>query len=404
MNPADYNRPHVYYIEGSARGVVLDAGQYPASKASLKAFIDTLATRPYDAVLGHNNPDHVEQVNAFAQAGVRLFMTAQDKASVLASKRGDFVAAANAAALLKDGDVLDLGNVKMTAYQAPGHSHGQVILADKRNGWIFGSDMFGCNRPATADITNYSGAKMDVFLSMVQQLYGNLLRDGGTIAEVYNAHNEVPVGFPGLKNFEASVQQLIDVGDSASAPSLRGNSPGGQVMPSPQRMSLVGDMWRDKNWIAIWVGGNYGAPVDYLSKPTTAFPSKVAIDYNAAGGIRKYAVLSNIGFGGGELVGVDLAWAAPANGVANSLPNKFDPWTYAYEVRIPAGTKTIAVTPTAMSNRIASLKVNGVAVKSRASRDVAVADGAKVTIDVVAPDGVTTSQYVFTLKIVRAGA
>jgi hypothetical protein len=222
--------------------------------------------------------------------------------------------------------------------------------------------------------------------------------------EVYNAHNEVPVGFPGLRNFEASVQQLIDVGDSASAPSLRGNSPGGQVMPSPQRMSMVGDMWRDKNWIAIWVGGNYGAPVDYLSKPTTAFPSKVAIDYNAVGGIRKYAVLSNIGFGGGELVGVNLAWAAPANGVANSLPNKFDPWTSAYEVRVPAGTKTIAVTPTAMSNRIASLKVNGVAVQSRASSDVAVADGAKVTIDVVAADGVTTSQYVFTLKIVRAGA
>jgi glyoxylase-like metal-dependent hydrolase (beta-lactamase superfamily II) len=404
VNPADYNRPHVYYVEGSARGVVMDAGQYPASKANLKAFIDTLATKPYDAVLGHNNPDHVEQVNAFAQAGVRLFMTAQDKASVLASKREDFIAAANASVRLKDGDALDLGNVKMTAYQAPGHSAGQVILADKKNGWIFGSDMFGCNRPATADITNYAGAKMDVFLSMVQQLYANLLRDGGKIVEVYNAHNEVPVGYPGLKNFEASVQQLIDVGDSASAPSLRGNSPGGQVMPAPQRMSMVGDMWRDKNWIAIWVGGNYGAPVDYLSKPTTAFPSKVAIDYNGAGGIKKYAVLSNIEFGGGELVGVDLAWAAPANSVANSLANKFDPWTYAYEVRVPAGTKTIAVTPTAMSNKIVSLKLNGVAVKSKASRDVTVADGAKATIDVVAPDGVTTSQYVFTLKIVRAGA
>lgn len=398
INPSDYNRPHVYYIEGSARGVVMDAGQYPASKASLKSFIDGLATKPYDLVLGHNNPDHVEQVNAFAQAGVRLFMTAQDKASVAASKREDFLAAANASTLLRDGDVLDLGNVKMTAYQAPGHSHGQVILADKTNGWIFGSDMFGCNRPATADITNYSGAKMDVFLSMVQQLYANLLRDGGKIVEVYNAHNEVPVGYPGLRNFEAAIQQLIDVGDSASAPSLRGNTPGGQPMPAPQRMSMVGDMWRDKNWIAIWVGGNWGAPVDYLSKPTTAYLCKTTVDYNADGGIGKYAVLSNVEIAGGSLAGVDLAWAPPANGVANSLPNKFDPWTFAYDVIVPAGAKTIRLTPTAMSNKVKSLKVDGVAVKSRTAREVRVAEGAKVMVDVLAPDGITTGHYVFTIR------
>jgi glyoxylase-like metal-dependent hydrolase (beta-lactamase superfamily II) len=404
INPADYNRPHVYYIEGSARGVVMDAGQYPASKASLKSFIDTLATKPYDVVLGHNNPDHVEQVHAFAQAGVRVFMTAQDKASVMASKREDFIAAAKASILLSDGDVLDLGNVKMTAYQAPGHSHGQVILADKQDGWVFGSDMFGCNRPATADITNYAGAKMDVFLSLVQQLYANLLKDGGKIAEVYNAHNEVPVGYPGLKNFEAAVQQLIDVGDGASAPSLRGNSPGGQPMPAPQRMSLVGDMWRDRNWIAIWVGGNWGGPVDYLSRPTSTYPCRTTIDYNADGGVRKYAVLSNLEVGGATLVGVDLAWAAPTNGVANSLPGKFDPWTYAYDVTVPAGTRTITVTPTAMSNKFTSLEVNGVRIASRSPRDVAVTDGAMVTIDVVAPDGVTTCQYVLTLRTARTGA
>lgn len=402
MNPADYNRPHVYYIEGSTRGVVMDAGQYPASKASLKAFIDTLATRPYDAVLGHNNPDHVEQINAFAQAGVRLYMTAQDKGSVLVSKRDDFIAAANASVLLKDGAVLDLGNVKLTAYQAPGHSHGQVILADKKNGWVFGSDMFGCNRPATADITNYAGAKMDVFLSLVQQLYAKLLSDGGRITEVYNAHNEVPVGHAGLKNFEAAVQQLIDVGDSASSPSMRGNSPGGQVMPTVQRMSMVGDMWRDKNWIAIWIGGSYGAPVDYLSKPTTAFPSKVAIDYNARGGIGQYSVLSNIEVLGGRLVGVDLAWAAPANGVANSLPNKFDPWTFEYDIMVPAGTKTVTLTPTAMSNKVTALALNGVAMVSKSSRSIPAVDGAKVTIDVTAPDGVTKSRYVLTLRVAGA--
>jgi glyoxylase-like metal-dependent hydrolase (beta-lactamase superfamily II) len=398
INPSDYNRPHVYYIEGSQRGVVMDAGQYPAEKASLKRFIDTLATKPYDVVLGHNNPDHVEQVGAFVEGGVRVYMTAQDKGSVAASKRSDFAAAAAASVLLRDGDTIDLGNVRLTAYQAPGHSHGQVILQEKQNGWIFGSDMFGCNRPATADITNYAGAKMDLFLSMVQQLSTSLRRDGGRIVEVYNAHNEVPVGYGGIRNFEAAIQQLIDRGDSASAPSMRGNSPGGQAMPTVQRMSMVGDMWRNKDWVAIWVGGTYGGPVDYLSKPTAAYACRTTIDYNAAGGIRKYSVLSNLEIAGGDLVGVDLTWAPPANGVPNTLPHKFDPWTYVYDIRVPAANRSLTFRPTPMSSHVTSMKVNGAAVKPGASRTVAVADGAEIVIDVVAPDGVTTSRYALTVK------
>ena len=389
INPADYHRPHVYYIEGTTRGVVLDAGQYSITKGNLKTFIDTLATKPYDIVLGHNNPDHVEQINNFVEGGIKLFVTPQDKGSLTASKRSDFRAAAASSVPIRDGDILDLGNVQMTAYQTPGHSHGLVILQDKRNGWIFGSDMFGCNRLATADITNYSGAKMDLFLSMVQQIYSNLRKNGGRIEEVYNAHNEVPVGYAGIKNFEAAVQQLIDVGDSASAPSIRGRK---------QRTSVVGDMWRDKNWIAIAVGGTWGGPVDYLTSANPDYKCNNTIDYNVADGIKKYSVLSNIEIDNGDLVGVDLTWAPPSNGVPNTLPNKFDPWTYSYDVKVPAANKNITITPTAMSRKITSMKLNGDAIKPGEGKTIPVVDGTQIRIDVVAPDGVTTSNYVLTVR------
>jgi len=388
-NPSDYFRPHVYYIEGSERGVVMDAGQYSASKGNLKSFIDGLATKPYDVVLGHNHPDHNEQIWNFVAGGVKLYMTPQDMEAVAVSSRPDFVAAAAAAAIIRDGDVLDLGNVQMTAYQAPGHENGLVVLQDKKDGWIFGSDMFGCNRSATADITNYSGVKMDLFLSMVQQLYTNLRKDGGRIVEVYNAHNELPVGYAGLKNFEAAVQQLIDEGDSASVPSMRGRH---------QRTSVVGDMWRDKNWIAIWVGGTWGGPVDYLTSANPDYQCSNTIDYNAADGIEKYSVLSNIEIANGELAGVDLTWAPPSNGVSNILSNKFDPWTYAYDVRVPAANQSITVAPTAMSNRVTSLRLDGEVVSSGDPKTVAAEDGAQIKIDVVAPDGVTSSNYVLTVR------
>ena len=398
-NPSDFNRPHVYFIEGSERGVVFDAGQYALAKGSnIKTFVDTLATKPYVAVLGHNHIDHVEQVHSYVAAGIKLYVTPQDKGFLDASTRVDFKAASAASAPIRDGDVLDLGNVQLHAYQTPGHENGLMILQEKKNGWVFGSDMFGCNRPATADITAISGVKMDLYLSMVQQLYTNLRKNGGRIEEVYNAHNEAPVNYAGIKNVEAAVQQLIDIGDSATVPSLRGADNSGRPTTSKQRTSVVGDMWRDKNWIAFWVGGNWGESVNYLTSANPNYRCNSKIDYNAPGGIKKYSQLSHIEIGGGDLVGVEITWAPPAFGIANSLPNKFDPWTYAYEIKVPPAGKTITLVPVAMSNRITSMKLNGAAIKSRASRTVAAEEGAQIKIDIVAPDGATTSNYVFTIR------
>ncbi len=97
-------------------------------------------------------------------------------------------------------------------------------------------------------------------------------------------------------------------------------------------------------------------------------------------------------------MGVDVTWAPPASDVPNTLSNKFDPWTYAYDIKAPSANKSITITPTAMSNKITSMKVNGVAVKSRASKTITVDDGTQIKIDIVAPDGVSASSYVFTVR------
>jgi hypothetical protein len=265
-----------------------------------------------------------------------------------------------------------------------------VVIQEKTNGWIFSTDMLACNRPYTADITNYAGIKMDLFVSMNQQLVSNFRKNGGKITEVYNAHQEVPVTYEGLRNFQETAQQLIDRGDSASTPAIRGGN---------QRMSIVGDMWRDKNWMAIWPGGLYGEPVSYLSKPTTAYPIKTTIDYTVTDGYKKYALLSNIDITGGDLVGVDISWAPPANGVANVLHNKFDPWTTDYTIKVPSTSKQIVISPTAMSNKVKSMTLNGASITQGSSHSIAVAAGKKISIAITAPDGVTTSTYTFTVEM-----
>ncbi len=394
-NPAEYYQANAYYIEGTQRGLLFDAGEYGYQKGNLKTFVDTLATKPYDVVLGHSHPDHAEQIYNFTSAGTGLHLSAIERAGLLASPRPDFQSAGKAARVLQDGQVLDLGNVQVTAFQIPGHTHGLTTIIVNQTGWVYGSDMWGCNRPHTADTTQYQGVKVDLFLSLVQQLLANYRRAShvGEVTALTNAHQETSVGQVCIQNFLQCFQQLIDAGNGVSKPSIRGGLKGGD------RMSMVGDMWRDRNWMAIGPIGKYAEPADYLSRPTTAYACGATIDYNAAGGHLKYSVLSNVEFAGGELVGVEVSWSAPANGIANRQSGKFDPWTYAYAVRVPAGTRSLAIKPTAMSNRIRSMKVDGKALKQGASATVAVSAGSRITVEIVSPDGSSASTYTFTIAL-----
>ncbi len=402
-NPAEFFQAFVFYIEGTTRGLVFDAGEYGYQKANLKTFIDTLATKPYDVIVGHNHPDHAEQIFNFTSAGVRLYASAIEKAAITASSRPDFQAAGAAAVALSEGQVLDLGNVQLTAFSQPGHTHGLVTVIVNQTGWVYCSDMFCVNRAYTADTTQYNLARVDVFLSLAQQLVANYQKSSssGLITEVTNAHQEVPVGMVGVNNFLKCFQQLIDRGDAATVPSHRGGRLGNPTSPTTRnsRMSIVGDMWRDKNWMAIGnsLGTGLDRPVDYFTAPTTAYPCGATIDYNTADGYRKYSVLSNLQITGGALVGVDVHWAAPANGVPNKVVNRFDPWTTTYTVNVAGGTANLVIKPTAMSNNVSAMKVNGTAVAQGASMTVAVTAGSVVAIDVVSPDGTSTSSYKLTV-------
>lgn len=399
-NPAEYYQANVYYLEGSERGVLVDAGEYSYERANLKTFVDSLASKPYDVVVGHAHPDHAEQIYNFTSAGVTLYASAIEKAALIASTRPDWQAAGRAAVAASDGHQLDLGNVQVSLFHAPGHTNGLMTVLVNQTGWVYCSDHFGCNRPYTADTTQYNGVKADLFLSLQQQLLAGYRARCGEVTAVTNAHQDAAVTMACVDNFVGCFQRLIDDGD-VTEPSIRGGIVGNPTGPvKNSRMSKIGDMWRDRDWMAIAnpLGSGWDQPVDYLSAPTDAFPSGVAIDYNAPGVHRRYSVLSNVEFVGGTLVGVDVYWAAPANGVANKIPNKFDPWTYAYAVTVPRGVRRLTIKPTAMSNRISAMRVNGVALRQGASRSLRVRPGQRITVDVVAADRRTRSTYAFTVQ------
>ena len=280
---------------------------------------------------------------------------------------------------------------------------------------IFATDIYGCTRAGSADNVNVSGLKVDRLLSFTQQTYANYLKDDGKTTLLFTGHDESALNDNNLKLYEAALQQVIDKGEDGCTTTLRGTT-GGEVT---QRSTLIGDMWKDgTDWIALLIGGNMGDATEYLTNtPVNAAGQATNINYNtdltdpdADQGFMKYSVMSNIEIEGGELVGVDVSWGTnPINTfnwggneitVPDLLHNKFDPWTYNYTIEVPAENSEITIIPVSMSTKVQSITLNNLEVEYRSRNTIAVSDGSIITIDIVAPDGETTSHYTFIVQTI----
>ncbi|MCS7232764.1 MAG: S-layer homology domain-containing protein [Synergistetes bacterium] len=398
-NDSDSVRPMMWYIEGQERGILFDAGQTGASIRSLKVYIDTnIATKPYDVVIGHSHTDHAAQIANFINFGHRIYCNMRDWSGLrtIVTNPSDQAKIIN----IDWGDKIDLGGCTLHVYALPGHSHGNVILQDKANGLIFSSDIYGCTRAGSADNVGVTGVKTDLLLSLVQQVYSAYLKENGKINLLFTGHDETPLEDINLKLFEMALQQVIDYGEAACRPTLRGGRD-----PVGARTTMIGDMWYDNTrWIALRIPGIMFDSTEYLTNITK---DGVVYNYNGPNGFKKYSVLSNIEFEGATLVGTKLTWASPTivdwageqRIIENSLANMFDPWTFNYKIKVASGIKEVTVIPTTMSTKVVSIKVNGQQVGYRERVKVPVSNGSVITVEIVAPDGKTSSTYRFTVEV-----
>jgi len=417
FNDAESVRAMAWYIEGQDKAMLFDALQTSAdSEYNLVDYIQgnlNLGGKELFLVVGHEHGDHDAQAPNFLRAGLEVYLNDRGWSGVIGGFFGALFSGPGEQALVKDvdeGDSFDLGGCVFDVYAMPGHANGNIVIQDKEHGLIFSSDIYGCTRAGSADNVGVSGLKVDRLLSFTQQTYSNYKKNGGLTTMLFTGHDESPLNDNNLKLFEAALQQVIDKGEEGCSPTLRGknNAP-------YSRTTLIGDMWKDgTNWISLMIGGIMGDNYEYLTNtPVNADGETTAINYNtdlsdpdAEKGFMKYSVLSNIEIEGGELEGVEVTWADPREfewagetiTTYNSLPNKFDPWTYDYVINVPAEADTITIIPTTMSTQVKSIRINGKKVEYRSRNTLAVEDSSVITIDIVAPDKVTTSSYTFTVE------
>ena len=429
---AESLRAMAWYIKGTDSGIVFDALQQKQGQDggwSMKDVVDELADgQPYSFIVGHVHPDHAAQAAYFADAGMPIYVNERGWGSIGGylgqNKEDKYKLVQN----IDMGDQIDVGGAVFDVYALPGHTDDLVILADRTNGLVFATDIYGCTRAGSADNVSVSGIAADLLLTFAIQLREDYERLGTPVQYVFTGHDELPLDRDVLTNFELCLRNIVDNGNAAFTPTLRGGNNGFHAPTS-----MVGDMWKDyKNWLSLQTGnlsnGNnlymktteedaaINANLDYQDDGKNANTySNETHSYDTSGTkYMTYSVLGNVEVEGGQFVGVDLNWKSPKTvrnwigGETLTIPctfhDMFNPWHYAYDIVIPEQSGVITIDAPTLSSKasITAITLDGAAVDSL--ENLAVNVGSEIKVTVTAQDGVSTSTYTFTVKDAESGA
>ena len=148
------NEPHSsqyntsYLIVGDTRALMFDAGsgERPPGSRSMRDVAGHYTDKPITLILSHFHYDHIYDAAAFD--GVTLI----DRPDIRADIQDGFYTIGpweshatgwrplKVAALIADGDVIDLGGRRLTIINLPGHTAESVVLFDRHRNQVFTGD------------------------------------------------------------------------------------------------------------------------------------------------------------------------------------------------------------------------------------------------------------------------
>ena len=189
-----FYRCNIWHVRGRDRDMLVDSGM---GVVSLRDHVRLVCERPLIAVGSHTHFDHIgghyefdERAVHAAEAEILAYPsrrnTVADRwvcdsmfaaAPVNGFRAGDYeVRAAPATRLLRDGDIVDLGDRHLEVIHLPGHSPGSIALWENATGILFSGDVV------------YDGALLDdAYHSDVAAYLASMERLRGIPARVVHA-------------------------------------------------------------------------------------------------------------------------------------------------------------------------------------------------------------------------
>ncbi|THJ22485.1 MAG: MBL fold metallo-hydrolase [Nitrospira sp. CG24E] len=143
---SQYNPP--YLIVGDTQAIMFDAGsgERPAGSQSMREVAERYTDKPITLILSHFHYDHIYDAAKFE--GVTLIDRPEIRANI---RGGTYTISAlesvdaempplKVAAVIADGDVIDLGGRRLDVLNLPGHTTESVVLLDRVSNQVFTGD------------------------------------------------------------------------------------------------------------------------------------------------------------------------------------------------------------------------------------------------------------------------
>ncbi|MEK4699454.1 MBL fold metallo-hydrolase [Solibacillus sp. FSL R7-0668] len=164
-----WEKVHSFLLLGESKAALIDTG---LGIDSMKRITDQLTTLPIDVLTTHVHSDHIgshgeyprifvhEDEESWLTNGIVGLSIEQIRANTARDISIPTPKSFNPdtympftgkpTGLLKDGDVIDLGNRKLMIYHTPGHSPGHIAIFDEAKGYLFTGDLLYDETPIYA--------------------------------------------------------------------------------------------------------------------------------------------------------------------------------------------------------------------------------------------------------------
>jgi glyoxylase-like metal-dependent hydrolase (beta-lactamase superfamily II) len=187
----------LYLVEGTQKALLIDTG---TKINKLDSIISLITKKPLEVVLTHAHSDHAGNIRFFKE----IWMHPDDTVLLQKSYKGkvNFV---------KDGDIFDLGGIRIEVSHMPAHTPGSIVLLDRKAGICYSGDAFGSNH-VWLQLKPLS--PMQTYVNSCLKM--EKLMDGG-ITKIYCGHYPY-IKKPYDKSYITSMRQLAEGLVNGTAP------------------------------------------------------------------------------------------------------------------------------------------------------------------------------------------